>query len=143
LRLPIGVFGSQQEIGSMYFCLWKIFAQICECNSILHAKYEFATLNTCSIASIVAMDTLREIPFSSSARGASFHTKHASNTNVVRVELLDANSYLALYISAQLNANINGGCHRYWVLKVSSAERLYYNYASKPISNLSQSVQYP
>jgi hypothetical protein len=35
-------------------------------------------------------------PFLSSARGASFHTKHASNANVGRVVLLDANSYLAL-----------------------------------------------
>jgi hypothetical protein len=32
-----------------------------------------------------------------SARGASFHTKHASNANVVRVVLLDANSYLPLW----------------------------------------------
>jgi hypothetical protein len=31
--------------------------------------------------------------FLSSARGASFHTKQASNVNVVRVVLLDANSY--------------------------------------------------
>jgi hypothetical protein len=35
-------------------------------------------------------------PLLSSARGASFHTKHVSNANVVRVVLLDANSYLAL-----------------------------------------------
>jgi hypothetical protein len=35
-------------------------------------------------------------PLRSSARGASFHTKHASNANVGRVVLLDANSYLAL-----------------------------------------------
>jgi hypothetical protein len=35
-------------------------------------------------------------PFRSFARGASFHTKHAANANVVRVVLLDANSYLAL-----------------------------------------------
>jgi hypothetical protein len=35
-------------------------------------------------------------PFRSSARGASFHTKHALNVNVGRVVLLDANSYLAL-----------------------------------------------
>jgi hypothetical protein len=35
-------------------------------------------------------------PLRSSARGASFHTKHASNPNVVRVVLLDANSYLAI-----------------------------------------------
>jgi hypothetical protein len=34
-------------------------------------------------------------PFLWSARGASFHTKHATNVNVVRVVLLDANSYLA------------------------------------------------
>jgi hypothetical protein len=33
-------------------------------------------------------------PRRSSARGASFHT-NASNTNVVRVVLLDTNSYLA------------------------------------------------
>jgi hypothetical protein len=34
-------------------------------------------------------------PLRSSARGASFHTKHASNTNIVGVVLLlDANSYL-------------------------------------------------
>jgi hypothetical protein len=32
-------------------------------------------------------------PFRSSARGASVHTKHASNANVVRVVLLDANSH--------------------------------------------------
>jgi hypothetical protein len=32
----------------------------------------------------------------SSAKGASVHTKHASNANVVRVVLLDANSHLAL-----------------------------------------------
>jgi hypothetical protein len=30
------------------------------------------------------------------ATGASFHTKHASNANVVRVVLLDAKSYLLL-----------------------------------------------
>jgi hypothetical protein len=34
-------------------------------------------------------------PLCSPARGASFHTKHASNVNVVQVVLLDANSYLA------------------------------------------------
>jgi hypothetical protein len=34
-------------------------------------------------------------PLRSSARGVSFHTKHASNANVVQVVLLDAN--LALY----------------------------------------------
>jgi hypothetical protein len=34
-------------------------------------------------------------PFLSSARGASFHTKQASNVNVVRLVLLVANSYLA------------------------------------------------
>jgi hypothetical protein len=37
-------------------------------------------------------------PLRSSARGASFHTKHASNANVVRVVLLGANSYLALWM---------------------------------------------
>jgi hypothetical protein len=37
-------------------------------------------------------------PLLSSTRGAIFHTKHASNANVVRVVLLDANSYLALSI---------------------------------------------
>jgi hypothetical protein len=31
-----------------------------------------------------------------SARGAIFHTKHVLNANVVRVVLLDSNSYLAL-----------------------------------------------
>jgi hypothetical protein len=35
-------------------------------------------------------------PLRSSARGASFHTKHLSNAKAVRVALLDANSYLAL-----------------------------------------------
>jgi hypothetical protein len=35
-------------------------------------------------------------PFRSSARGVSFHTKHASNANVVRIVLLHANSYLTL-----------------------------------------------
>jgi hypothetical protein len=39
---------------------------------------------------------LWNIQFRSSARGASFHTKHASSANVVRIVLLDANSYLAL-----------------------------------------------
>jgi hypothetical protein len=34
-------------------------------------------------------------PLRSSARGASFDTKHATNVNVFRVVLLDANSYLA------------------------------------------------
>jgi hypothetical protein len=38
-------------------------------------------------------------PLRSSARGACFHTKHASNVNVVRVVLLDANLYLALRLS--------------------------------------------
>jgi hypothetical protein len=33
--------------------------------------------------------------FLSSTRGASFHTKQASNVNDVRVVLVDANSYLA------------------------------------------------
>jgi hypothetical protein len=32
----------------------------------------------------------------SSAKGASYHTKHAVNANIVRVVLLYANSYLAL-----------------------------------------------
>jgi hypothetical protein len=36
-------------------------------------------------------------PLRSSTRGASFHTKHASIANVVRIVLLDANSYLALW----------------------------------------------
>jgi hypothetical protein len=36
-------------------------------------------------------------PLRSSARGASCHTKQASNVNVVRVVLLDANSYLAYW----------------------------------------------
>jgi hypothetical protein len=40
-------------------------------------------------------------PLVSSARGASVHTKHASNANVVRVVLLDANSYLALWSVSQ------------------------------------------
>jgi hypothetical protein len=35
-------------------------------------------------------------PLPSSARGASFYTKHTLNANVVRVVLLDTNSYLAL-----------------------------------------------
>jgi hypothetical protein len=61
------------------------------------AKYESATLNTCSIASIVAIDILWKKLLRSSGRGASFHTKHAKNANVVRVVLLDANSYLALW----------------------------------------------
>jgi hypothetical protein len=34
-------------------------------------------------------------PLRSSARGANFHTKYASNANVVRIALLDANTYLA------------------------------------------------
>jgi hypothetical protein len=34
-------------------------------------------------------------PLRSSTRGASFHTKHASNANVDRVVSLDANSFLA------------------------------------------------
>jgi hypothetical protein len=38
-------------------------------------------------------------PFLLSARGASFYTKHASNVNVVRVVLLDANWYLAYWES--------------------------------------------
>jgi hypothetical protein len=40
-------------------------------------------------------------PLRSFARGASFHTKHASNVNGVKVVLLGANSYLAL--SSQLH----------------------------------------
>jgi hypothetical protein len=38
-------------------------------------------------------------PFLSSARVASFHTKHESIANVVQV-VLDANTYLALSVSA-------------------------------------------
>jgi hypothetical protein len=38
-----------------------------------------------------------KMPLRSSPRGASFHTKNASNANVARVVLLDANSYLALW----------------------------------------------
>jgi hypothetical protein len=54
---------------------------------------KFATLNTCSIATIAAM----EIPWKSSfVHPLSFYTNHASNAIVVRVVLLDANSYLAL-----------------------------------------------
>jgi hypothetical protein len=50
-----------------------------------------------AIALIVAIDILGKNQFRSSARGASFHTKLVSNANVVRVVLLDANSYLALW----------------------------------------------
>jgi hypothetical protein len=53
--------------------------------SALHAKYEFATSNTYSIAPIIAMDILGKNLFRSSVRGASFHTKHSSNANVVQV----------------------------------------------------------
>jgi hypothetical protein len=35
-------------------------------------------------------------PLHSSARGASFHTKHASNADIIRVVLFDANSYIVL-----------------------------------------------
>jgi hypothetical protein len=42
------------------------------------------------------VDILWKKPFHSSARGASFHTKHTSNANVVQVVSLDTNSYLAL-----------------------------------------------
>jgi hypothetical protein len=46
-------------------------------------------------------------PFLSAARGASFHTKHASNVNVVRVVLLDANSYLAYWSQSISSVAIN------------------------------------
>jgi hypothetical protein len=64
------------------------------------AKYESAKLNTCSIASIVAIDISWKSRFvRSSARGAGFDTKHASNANVVRVVLLDTNWYLPLSLA--------------------------------------------
>jgi hypothetical protein len=52
-------------------------------------------------------------PLHSAARDASLHTKHVSNANVVRVVLLDANSYLALrfQIFSQIHA-IATGDHR-------------------------------
>jgi hypothetical protein len=71
---------------------WKICLRM----TVQNAKYEFATLNTCSNASIVVMDILWKKRYRSSARDASFHTKHASNTNDFRVVLLEANSNLAL-----------------------------------------------
>jgi hypothetical protein len=60
-----------------------------------HAKYEFATLNTCSIASNVAYIKWK-ISFRSSVKGASFYTKYVSNANVIWIVLIVVNSYLAL-----------------------------------------------
>jgi hypothetical protein len=48
----------------------------------------------------------------SSARGASFHIKHAVNANVVRVVLLDANSYLVVLLVPSADC---------WVLKSANA----------------------
>jgi hypothetical protein len=47
-------------------------------------------------------------PFLSSARGAGFPTKQASNVNVVRVVLLDVNSYLAYWSKAALTLTRQG-----------------------------------
>jgi hypothetical protein len=57
------------------------------------AKYEFATLITYVLSHVSRHD---RYSMKKAARGTSFHTKHSSNTNVVREVLLDANSYLAL-----------------------------------------------
>jgi hypothetical protein len=45
-------------------------------------------------------------PLRSFARGASFHTKHASNANVLRIVLLDANSFLAFWITCDTKTRI-------------------------------------
>jgi hypothetical protein len=52
------------------------------------------------------------MPFRLSARDASFHTKHASNANVVRS--LDTNSYLAYSFieSGTVNENSDGSGDR-------------------------------
>jgi hypothetical protein len=55
-------------------------------------------------------------PLRSSARGVSFHTKRASNANVVRVVLLDANSYLALWTAMTFLLEVVD----YWSLNVTS-----------------------
>jgi hypothetical protein len=47
-------------------------------------------------------------PLRSSARGASFHTNYASNANVDRVVLLDANSYLADWFCVILHTQMIG-----------------------------------
>jgi hypothetical protein len=46
-------------------------------------------------------------PLRLSARGASFHTEHASNANVDRVVLLDVNLYLALWTKSKENERVN------------------------------------
>jgi hypothetical protein len=45
--------------------------------------------------------------FRTSVKGASFHTKQASNVNVVQVVLLDANWYLAYRYTSKCGSNVN------------------------------------
>jgi hypothetical protein len=67
----------------MFWCVLAINSigqvQVCNVQYVLHP------VNRCDRFSMIK-------PLRSSARGASFHTKHASNANVVRVVLLDSKS---------------------------------------------------
>jgi hypothetical protein len=57
------------------------------------------------------------MPLRSSARSASFHTKYASNENVVRV--VDANSFLAHWSGSGLAISavepITAGVNEFWI----------------------------
>jgi hypothetical protein len=76
----------------LFIYLLETLLQCVTAGHVLCDKYEFATL----LDRVNRRDRfLMKKQFRSSARGASFHTKHASNANDDRV-VLDANSYWAL-----------------------------------------------
>jgi hypothetical protein len=62
-------------------------------------------VRVCNISYVLDRVNRCEKPLRSTARGASFHTKHASNANVVPVVLLKANSYLALCAGIELTTS--------------------------------------
>jgi hypothetical protein len=68
---------------------WKVHRRL----AAQHSNYEFADVKY-NVDRVNHRDgySVKNL-FRSSARGASFHTKHSSNANVVRVVLLDENSY--------------------------------------------------
>jgi hypothetical protein len=70
-------------------------------NSTLRYTLAVGQVRVCNVQNMLDRVNRRDRfstkkPLRSSARGASFHSKHASNANVDRVVLLDANTYLAL-----------------------------------------------
>jgi hypothetical protein len=100
---------SRNNVVNNNFTCYRILVSIMSLNRVTsfttRIRYELLTarqVRVCNVKYVLDLVNRRDgysmkKQFRSSTRGTSFHTKDASNANVGRVVLLDANSYLALW----------------------------------------------